>query len=254
MRSGHAAPSSDSVDRGSRPHWTRLAHNTLALHPIARATLSRHTHLSTRPLASALAVTAISLLLGLEAASAQNADGTALSTLGGTALGMYSGAMFGLVGSLLPCDRTLLGPKCTAASIGAGGVLGAVTGGIIGAEDEDEVWLRLRHAGYGALIGGVVGAAVAEAVRQYAWDDALLVAAVGAAMGAAPKGTSIGAGVGAVIGGLAWAVGPRTGLQDLVLFTVVGASLGGMADWVDGALDATRETSPRITSSFSVPI
>ena len=185
--------------------------------------------------------------------AAQESDETALVTLGGAALGLYSGSMLGLVGSLLPCDRTVMGPGCARGSAIVGGAIGLVAGGVIGANDTDQVRDRARGAAYGLLIGGLVGAILQREVRQYAWNDALLVAGYGAALGSAPVGTAIGTGVGAAVGGLAWSLSPRGGFQDLAMFTLIGATVGGFYDWVHGAVDAPG-TGPAMTATFSIGV
>lgn len=198
------------------------------------------------------------LLVATFAASAsmvagQESDETALVTLGGAALGLYSGTTFGLVGSLLPCDRTVLGAGCSRTGAIVGGALGLISGGVIGAHDTDEVRDRARGAVYGLLIGGLVGGVLQNEVRQYAWNDALLVAAYGAAVGAAPMGALIGTGVGAAVGGLAWSLSPRGGFQDLIMFSLIGATAGGLYDWVHGAVDA-QTAGPTLATSFSVTV
>lgn len=197
---------------------------------------------------------AMTLLWAAQPVAAQVRDGNALSTAGGAALGLYSGGALALVGSLLPCDRTVLGPGCSRVSAAAGGALGLASGAIIGAKDIDQIRDRGRGALYGLLIGGFVGSVLQESVRQYAWDDAALVAVFGAAVGAAPEGTLVGGGVGAVVGGLAWALSPRGGLQDLIMFTVLGSALGGLYDWVNGAVDARGSGGPRLQSSLSIAV
>lgn len=188
-------------------------------------------------------------------ASAQRAvaQGT-VSTGSGAALGLYSAGMFGLMGSLLPCDRTLLGPGCVGVSAVAGGALGFVSGGLVGAEDEDKVRDRARGALYGTLIGAAAGTILQRAVRQYGAEDALLVAVYGGAVGAAPRGTLIGTGVGAVVGGVAWAASPRGGLQDLILFTAVGSTVGGLCDWAAGAVDARDGGGRGFSTAFSIAV
>lgn len=203
-------------------------------------------------LASALLSTLLSARPG--AALAQDSDGTALSAGGGALLGLYSGTALGLVGGLLPCDRTTLGPGCPLATAVAGGALGLVAGGLIGSEDVDAARRRSRGALYGLLIGGFAGGFLQEAVRQYAWTDAVLVAGYGAAVGAAPRGTLIGTGVGAVAGGLAWALSPRGGIQDLILFSVVGGAVGGLADWAGGAFDARDRPGSEMVMAFSLAV
>jgi hypothetical protein len=62
----------------------------------------------------------------------------------------------------------------------------------------------------------------------------------------------IGTGVGAALGGLAWAVSPNGGVADLIMFTVLGSTLGNLYDWVDGA--AAANGGPRVTSAFSISV
>ena len=195
---------------------------------------------------------ALPLALGAGALTGQVDEGNGLSTVGGATLGLYAGGFFGVVGSLLPCDRTVRGRACVAISGVGGAALGLIGGGVMGYEDGAEVGRRARGAAYGALIGAPVGLVLQQAVRQYAWTDALLVAAFGAAVGAAPRGTLIGSGVGALIGSAAWAFSPRGGLQDLIMFTLVGSALGGLYDLAAGAVDARRDTPPTFSATFSI--
>lgn len=186
---------------------------------------------------------------------AQSFQGSTASTWGGVALGAYSGSVLGLLGSLLPCNRTLYGPKCAATGASVGGAVGVAMGGLIGAQNQDEIIIRLEGAGVGALIGSGVGIVLRQAVRQYDWEDAATVAVVGSAFGATPVGSGVGLGVGAVAGGIVWVAFPRAGLQDFILFSLAGAVIGGMVDWVDGADDAKREGSgSRFPLSFAVPV
>lgn len=172
--------------------------------------------------------------------------------MGGVALGMYSGAAFGLMGTLIPCNRTMNGGRCAASGASAGGALGVAMGGLIGAQNQDALVGRLESAGVGALVGGAVGVGLRSVVRQYGWGDAVTMAAVGGAVGSAPMGSALGAGAGAVTGALVWAVFPRAGLSDFVLFTLAGSALGGMIDWANGASTAKREAGRGVGFSFSV--
>lgn len=194
------------------------------------------------------------VLVGPGGAAAQGGGGDAGSTVAGVALGLYSGGVLGLTGSLMPCNRTLLGPRCAGVGSLVGGAIGAVAGGVMGDARAEAVRDRARGALYGTLVGGAVGIVLQQAVRQYAWTDALLVSAYGAAIGTAPRGVLIGAGVGALGGGLVWAVHRRDGISNLLLLTVVGSTLGGLADWAQGAADADGESGPRLVSSFSIPV
>ena len=186
---------------------------------------------------------------------AQAFRGSTASTLGGVALGAYSGSILGLVGSVLPCNRTLYGPKCAATGASVGGALGVAMGGLIGAQNQDETIVRLEGAGVGALIGSGVGIILRQAVRQYDWEDAATLSVIGGAFGASPVGSGVGLGAGAVVGSIVWLTFPRAGLQDFILFSLAGAALGGMVDWADGASDAKREGSgTSFPLSFSLPV
>ena len=188
-------------------------------------------------------------------ADAQTFRGSTASTLGGVALGAYSGSVLGLLGSVLPCNRTLYGPKCAATGASVGGALGVAMGGLIGSQNQDETIVRLEGAGVGALIGSGVGIILRRAVRQYDWEDAATLGVIGGAFGATPMGSGVGLGAGAVVGGVVWLAFPRAGLQDFILFSLAGAAVGGMIDWADGAANAKREELERgFPLSFSVPV
>ena len=186
--------------------------------------------------------------------TAQSFQGSTASTMGGIALGTYSGAMLGLVGSVLPCNRTVFGSKCAATGASVGGALGIAMGGLVGAQNQDQIIARLEGAGLGALIGVGVGIGLRRAIRQYDWEDVATVAALGAAYGAAPVGSGIGAGVGATTGAIVWLAFPRAGIQDFILFTLAGSALGGMVDWANGAATAKQDSGPQFTPSFSISV
>lgn len=197
----------------------------------------------------------LSLVATPHAVLGQAFRGSTASTLGGLGVGAYSGAVLGLVGSLFPCNRTLYGPKCAATGASVGGALGVAMGGLIGAQNQDEIVVRLEGAGLGALIGGGVGVILSRAVRQYGWADAATVAAVGGAVGATPVGSGVGFGVGAAVGGIVWLAFPRAGLPDLLMFAMAGTAVGGMVDWADSAAKAKREGGgTSFPLSFSIPV
>ena len=207
-----------------------------------------------RRLIGVVCVLLVCAALTPRAAEAQAFRGSTASTLGGVALGAYSGSVLGLLGSVLPCNRTLYGPKCAATGASVGGALGVAMGGLIGAQNQDETVIRLEGAGVGALIGSGVGIILRQAVRQYDWEDAATVAVIGGAFGATPVGSGVGLGAGAVVGSVVWLTFPRAGLQDFLLFSLAGAAVGGMIDWADGAANAKREGSQAFPLSFSVPV
>lgn len=206
---------------------------------------------------AAVAVGLLWVLLGMpEGAVAQierAPEGSSGSTWGGIALGAYSGTVFGLLGTMLPCNRTLAGARCAASGASAGAALGLAMGGIIGGQNQDAIIARAESAGWGALTGAVVGTVMWKTVRQYSYADAMMLAAVGGAVGAAPKGAGLGAGVGAATGALAWWILPDSGLPDFVMLTLAGVAVGGILDWGLGAGDANR-SEPFLTPTFSVPI
>ncbi|GEM_PF-1640466 len=240
------------VEGSSPNHFTdqpRIVVQVRCLVPLMSESASSLLHL--RPLSMC-----VILVLAVPATvPAQSLQGSTASTLGGIALGAYSGSILGLFGSLLPCNRTLYGPKCAATGASVGGAVGVAMGGLIGAQNQDETIVRLKGAGVGALIGSGVGIILRQTVRQYAWGDAASVAVVGGAFGATPVGSGVGLGVGAAAGGIVWVAFPRAGLQDFIMFSLAGAAIGGMVDWADGADDAKREGSgSRFPLSFALPV
>ena len=152
-------------------------------------------------------------------------EGSAGSTWGGIALGSFSGTVFGLVGTMVPCNRTLAGARCAASGASAGAALGLAMGGIIGGQNQQAIIDRAESAGWGALTGAIVGTVMWKAVRQYSYGDAAMMAAVGGAIGAAPKGAGAGAAIGAATGGLVWWLLPDSGLPDFVMLTLAGVCL-----------------------------
>lgn len=73
--------------------------------------------------------------LGADAQVGGAPDWSSGSAWGGVALGAYSGTALGLLGTMLPCNRTLAGARCAAAGAGAGAALGLAMGGIIGSQN-----------------------------------------------------------------------------------------------------------------------
>lgn len=172
---------------------------------------------------------------------------------GGMALGAYSGATLGLLGTMMPCNRTIAGSVCVASGASSGAALGLAMGGIIGGESAGDIDERYRNAGWGTAVGAVLGLVAWKGVRQYGWADALAVAAVGGAIGAAPRGALIGAGAGVLTGAVAWIGFDKAGLADFILFTLGGLAVGSMYDWVHGAAVA-GSTEPLPGPSFSIPV
>lgn len=241
-----------------RVRWTHLARPPHPFHVRPRACLVALSCRLATDVTRAIRTGLVCILLVAVTATAVHAQafrGSTASTLGGVALGAYSGSVLGLLGSVLPCNRTLYGPKCAATGASVGGALGVAMGGLIGSQNQDETIVRLEGAGVGVLIGSGVGIILQRAVRQYDWKDAVTVGVIGGAVGATPIGSGVGLGAGAVVGGVVWLVFPQAGLQDFILFSLAGAAVGGMIDWADGAASAKREGLERgFPLSFSVPV
>lgn len=185
------------------------------------------------------------LLLGMMLAPlptrAQTYEGDFLRQIGGGALGFYSGSMLGLVGTMMPCNRVLHGGPCVASGVGTGAAMGMVMGALIGGENTLALDERFEHAGVGALVGAAVGMGLRSAVRQYGWADVGAATMLGGAFGAAPTGSLIGTGAGAVTGALVWWLVPGSTVADMVMMTMVGAAVGGLLDWGEGAATAKRD-------------
>jgi hypothetical protein len=218
------------------------ARSILPLTGVARAAL----------IAICVVVTGVSA--GSANLSGQSFEGSTASTAAGLFLGAYSGAVFGMLGTMSPCNRTIQGGRCTGSGASAGGAIALAMGGLIGAQNPGDLNGRFRSAGYGTLVGAVVGVGLRRGVRQYGWADVGAVAAVGGAIGAAPRGALIGAGVGLAAGAIVWLTLPQGGLPNIVMLTLGGLAIGGLYDWADGAANANRLADPIPGPAFSIPI
>lgn len=210
-------------------------------------TISRHLR------SKLLALLVVGLTLP-SSASAQSFEGSTLSTFGGLVLGAYSGAGLGMLGTMMPCNRTLVGGRCTASGASAGSALALAMGGLIGAQNQGDLQDRFTNAGIGTLIGGVVGVGLRRGVRQYGWNDVIVSAAIGGAIGAAPRGAMYGAGAGVVAGSIVWLIIPDGGLPEFIMLTLAGVTVGGLVDWAQGAADANRRVEPVFGPGFSIPV
>lgn len=185
------------------------------------------------------------ILTGLpSASSAQTYEGDTWTTVGGATLGLVSGSAMGVLGTMMPCNRTLMGDRCVASGVGTGAAMGMVMGGLIGAQNTNALDIRAENAGIGLVVGAVVGVGLRRAVRQYGWTDVGTAALLGGAIGAAPVGSGIGAGAGAVTGALAWWLIPDATIADMAMISLLGLAVGGMVDWADGAASAKSDRPP----------
>jgi len=187
------------------------------------------------------ALAAATLILAARPAQAQ--EGSDWARVGGGALGLYSGAVLGTVGSLIPCSQTYAGARCVRGVGILGGLTGLTAGFYLGDLDEDAVVDAYRGAGYGLLIGSAAGLVLTQVVERYNWADVAATGLVGAAVGSSAKGAAIGLAAGSIVGlGLYWAI-PSFDMPNAVGVAVMGMALGGISSWVVRSVEADQADS-----------
>ena len=197
------------------------------------------------------------LVLGtVSAAAAQEDAGSSWAAAAGGALGLYSGALLGAAGSMIPCTQTAFGVKCVRVAAAAGGVIGLIGGLYLGDGDEDGVVSSYKGAAYGALAGGVVGFTLKEIVPHYGWPDVATGAAIGAGIGASAKGSAIGLAAGAAIGVVLWRAVPAIEFSDAVGIGLLGVAVGGLSSWIVRAVNAQDGANPAegLELSFNIEL
>ena len=196
----------------------------------------------------------ILLALGTPASSrCQDTSGSTGAAIAGAAIGAYSGGMVGTMGSIVPCTQTYWGDKCVRWSAVGGGVIGLVSGAVIGANDSDHIERSAKGAAIGFGIGFAAGAVLKPIAQRVGWQDVAAVGLMGGAMGAAPKGAVIGLGVGTVIGFTLFKTVDGFNMPDFVGAAVGGAALGVLTDWVVSALNASAETGSTTSQQLTIP-
>ena len=181
-------------------------------------------------------------------ALAQNGNGSTGATgstgaaLGGAALGAFSGAMLALSGGLGGCNRTLYPTRCSRITTATGTVVGLVAGAVIGWEDSSALDDRYRNAAIGTALGAAGGVVLKLGLQHYDWPDVAAASAVGLAIGASVKGATIGFAAGAATGLLLWRLHPSVGPGGAVAFGLAGLGVGGLADWVAGAVQGDSDS------------
>lgn len=185
-------------------------------------------------------------------AVAQQTSGSAWAAVGGGALGLYSGAVLGSVGSWLPCNRTYQSMTCVRVSTVAAGVVGAASGVAIGAIDSETLGDAALGAGIGFAAGAAAGIVMKPFLERFGWDDVAAVGLMGGAIGASPVGAAVGFGAGTLIGLALWQLVPSIELSDALAFSVGGMVLGGLTGWVYRALDA--ESGQPVLAHAAIPI
>ncbi len=196
-----------------------------------------------------LLVTGHCLLL---AGEVHGQDGSARAAAAGAALGLYSGSMLGVLGSLIPCSQTYAGARCVRIATVTAGTVGLVSGALLGAADAERVGEHAKTAGYGALIGTAAGLAMKPLIQRFGWQDVATVTALGGAIGTSPKGAGIGLAAGSLIGVILWQLIPEFELPDAFATAFAGLAIGGIGALAIEALD--RQTSNAHTLQLVAPI
>ena len=183
---------------------------------------------------------------------AQDADGSAWAAAAGAALGLYSGSLLGVLGSLTPCSQTYAGAGCVRIATVAAGAVGLASGALLGAADAERVGEHAKTAGYGALIGTAAGLVMKPLIQRFGWQDVATVTALGGAIGTSPKGAGIGLAAGSLIGVILWQLIPEFELPDAFATAFAGLAIGGIGALAIEALD--RQTSDAPTFQFVAPV
>lgn len=179
-----------------------------------------------------------SLCLLADSARAQETAGSDAARLAGGALGLYSVALLGTVGALIPCSQTYAGAKCVRAAAVTAGVIGFAGGFYLGDADEDRVASSARGAGYGLLIGSLAGFGLKQFVPRFSWADVATGGLIGSAIGASAKGAGIGLAAGSVVGLVLWQSVPAFDLPNAAGVALLGMAVGGIGSWVVRSVDA----------------
>ncbi len=169
-------------------------------------------------------------------ALAQSGDGSTGAAFGGAVLGAVSGSMLALSGGLGACNRTLYPSRCSRFTTIAGAVVGLAAGAYIGWDNRSGLDDRVENAAYGTLVGAAGGVVMKLGLQHYGWPDVAAASAVGLAVGASIEGAGIGLAVGTVTGLLLWRLHPSVGPGGAVALGLAGMAVGGLADWVAGAV------------------
>jgi di/tricarboxylate transporter len=160
--------------------------------------------------------------------------------------------MLALTGGLGACNRTLYPSRCSRITTIAGAVIGVTAGAFIGWNDRSGLDDRLENAAWGTLVGAAGGVVLKLGLQHYGWPDVAAASAVGLAVGASIEGAGIGLAVGTVTGLLLWQLSPSVGPGGAVAWGLAGMAVGGLADWVAGALQGGSDING-IPMQFSIP-
>ncbi len=173
--------------------------------------------------------------------TARAQEGSDWARVAGGALGLYSGAVLGSLGGLVPCSQTYAGAWCVQAAGAVGGAI-ALGGGIyLGGVDEDAVTSAARGAGYGLLIGSAAGFVLKEAVPRLGWNDVVAGGLIGTAIGASAEGAALGLAAGSVVGGVLYLTVPSFDFPNSAGVALTGMAVGGIGSWIVRSVDANSK-------------
>jgi hypothetical protein len=194
------------------------------------------------------------VLLGVSGApaQAQESGGSTWATIGGGALGAYSGAVLGGLGGFVPCNQTYAGAKCVWITVGVGGVGGLAAGVAAGNANAEAIEGAALGAGFGFVTGSFVALLIKPHAEGFGFDDVLTVGFAGAAVGSSLPGSALGFGVGAAAGVVFWQLIPDAGPADAFGVALLGMAVGGLATWAARA--ANREVGQHAALQQAIPI
>ena len=100
-------------------------------------------------------------------------------------------------------------------------------------------------------VGALAGLALRSTIQHYGWPDVAAASVLGMAIGASGKGAGLGFAAGAATGLALWKFHPSVGPAGAVAWALAGVGLGGMSDWVAGAVEGRSDTGA-VPLHFSV--
>jgi hypothetical protein len=183
----------------------------------------------------------------------QNGEGSTGRAIGGAALGAVSGSVLALTGGLGGCNRTLRPSRCSRITTAAGAAIGLAAGAAIGWDNDSRLDDRLENAAVGVGVGAVLGLGLRKFIRHYEWSDVGSASLLGLAIGASAEGSGLGFAAGGAVGFLLWQLHPSVGPGGAVAWALAGLAVGGLGDWVVGAVKGPAEPSA-IPLFYSVPV
>jgi hypothetical protein len=198
----------------------------------------------------------LSTTLAVLAAPAVAQDATAWweGELPGAALGAFSGAMTGSLGSILPCTQTTLGRHCVNAVTALGATVGLTAGAVVGHRSPDRLDDLAQSAAIGLAAGALVGLGARPYAQRFGLVDVLTVGLVGAAIGSQPRPALVGFAVGGVTGLAVWQSIPGIELPDVAAAALTGVLVGVWTGWIMEATDVEPVPGTGLAPTLSVRI